>query len=86
MAAILKIDISPCLSEKSSDFHEILYIAADCELDERHVIKNEKVALEKLRIGQNVFLGFKMFSPSGSHTILVFLYQLCILYLYGPYE
>jgi len=26
---ILKIDISPYLSEKSSDFHEILYIAAD---------------------------------------------------------
>jgi len=37
-AAILKIDISPYLSEKSSDVHEILYIAADLELDERHVI------------------------------------------------
>jgi len=36
---ILKIDISPYLSEKSSDFREILYIAADFELDERHVIK-----------------------------------------------
>jgi len=33
-AAILKIDISPYLSEKSSDFHEILYTAADFELDE----------------------------------------------------
>ena len=34
-------------SEKSSDFDEILYTAADFELDERHVIKNEKkVALE----------------------------------------
>jgi len=31
-AAILKIDISPYLSEKSSDFHEILYTAADFEL------------------------------------------------------
>ena len=31
------------LSEKSSDFHEILYTAADFELDERHVIKNEKL-------------------------------------------
>ena len=36
------------ISEKSSDFDEILYIyihtaAADFELDERHVIKNEKV-------------------------------------------
>ena len=41
-AAILKIDISPYLSEKSSDFDEILYTAADFEQDERHVIKNEK--------------------------------------------
>jgi len=41
-AAILKIVISPYLSEKSSDFDEILYTAADFELDERHVIKNEK--------------------------------------------
>ena len=48
-AAILKIDISPYLSEKSFDFHEILYTAADFELDERHVIKNEKkVALDRL--------------------------------------
>ena len=39
-AAILKIDISPYLSEKSSDFHEILYTAADFEQDEGHVIKN----------------------------------------------
>ena len=37
--AILKIDILPYLSEKSSDFHEILYTAADFELVERHVIK-----------------------------------------------
>jgi len=29
---------TPYLSEKSSDFHEILYIAADFELDKRHVI------------------------------------------------
>jgi len=28
-AAILKIDISPYLSEKSSDIHKILYTAAD---------------------------------------------------------
>jgi len=48
-AAILKIDISPYLSEKkSSDFNEILYTAADFELNERHVIKNEKVALARL--------------------------------------
>ena len=46
--AILKIDISPHLGEKSSDFDDILYTAADFELDERYVnvIKNEKVALE----------------------------------------
>ena len=55
-AAILKIDISPYLTEKSSDFDEILYTAADFELDERHVIKNEKVVLDRLRVRQNVFL------------------------------
>jgi len=43
-AAILKIFISPYLSKKKSlDFHENLYTAADFELDERHVIKNEKL-------------------------------------------
>jgi len=57
-AAIFKIDISPYLSEKSSDFYEILYAAADFEMGERHVIKNEKVALDRLRVGQNVFLVF----------------------------
>jgi len=61
-AAILKIDISPYLSEKSSDFHEILYTAADFELDERHVIKNEKVALDRLRVRENVFLVTRKFS------------------------
>ena len=57
-AAILKIyiQVSPYFSEKSSDFHEILYTAADFELDERHMIKNEKVALDRLRARQNVFL------------------------------
>jgi len=54
--AISKIDILPYLSEKSPDFHEILYTAADFELSERHVIKNEKVALDRLRVRQNVFL------------------------------
>jgi len=33
MAAILKVVISPYHSEKSSDFDEILYTAADFELD-----------------------------------------------------
>jgi len=48
-AAILKIDMSPYLSEKSSDFHEILYTATDFEVDERHMIKN-KVALNRLQV------------------------------------
>jgi len=34
--AILKIDISPYLSEKSFDFDEILYSSADFELDENN--------------------------------------------------
>ena len=55
-AAILKMVISPYLSEKSSDFHEILYVGEDFELDERHMIENEKVALDRLRVRQNVFL------------------------------
>ena len=59
-AAILKIDISPYFSEKSSDFHEILHTAAGFELGERHVIKN-KVALDRLRVRQNVFLVFLYF-------------------------
>jgi len=42
-AAILKIDISPYLGDKSSDFDEIVYTAADFERDERHVIKNKKI-------------------------------------------
>jgi len=53
---MLKIVISPYLSEKSSHFDEILYTAADLELDERDVIKNEKFALDRLRVRQNLFL------------------------------
>jgi len=52
----LKIDMSPNLNEKLSDFHEILYTASDFELDERDVIKNEKLALDRLHVRQNVFL------------------------------
>ena len=48
------IAISQC--EKSSDFDEILYTAAGFELDKRHVIKNENVAFDRLRVRQNVFL------------------------------
>ena len=47
---------TPYLSEKSSDFDEILYTAADFKMDESHVIKNEKVASDRLRVRQNVFL------------------------------
>ena len=36
--------------------NEILYTAADFKVDEHHVIKNEKVALDRLRVRQNVFL------------------------------
>ena len=62
-ATILKIVISPYLSEKSSDFYEILYTAADFELDERHVIKNKIVVLDRLRVRQNVFLVFNYIYP-----------------------
>ena len=48
------IDISPYLSEKSSDFNDIT--AADFELNERNVIKNEEDALDRLRVRQSVFL------------------------------
>jgi len=58
-------DISPYVSEKSSDFHEILYTAADFELGERHVIKNEKVALDRLRVRQNVFLVYICSLPAS---------------------
>ena len=57
----MKIDISPYLSEKSNDSYEILYTAANFELDERHVIKNEKVALDRLRVRQNIFLVHKIY-------------------------
>jgi len=52
----LKIDISPYLSEKLSDFHEILYTAADFELNERHVIKNETVVLDRHWFDRTYFL------------------------------
>ena len=56
----LKIDILPYLSEKSSDFHEILYTVADFELDECQVIKNEKSC-----IGQ---------TPSSTERISCYIY------------
>ena len=50
--------------KKSSDFYEILY-TADFELDERHVIKNEKVALDRQRVRQNVFLVLQVLRPTS---------------------
>jgi len=61
MAAILKIYISPYLGEKSSDFDEVLYSTADFELDERHVIKNEKLHWTDSQVRQNVFLLLLLF-------------------------
>jgi len=51
-AAILKIIISPYLSQKSSDFDEIFYTAAGFELDERHVVGSEPERT-RLIFGQN---------------------------------
>ena len=59
-AAILKIDISPYRSEKSSDFHEILYTAAEFELDECLLIKNKKVALDRLPERISCFMQFSL--------------------------
>jgi len=54
-AAILKIDRH--ISVKNNPiFMKFCILAADFELDKRHVIKNEKVALDRLRVRQNVFL------------------------------
>ena len=53
-AAILKIDMSPYLSEKSSDFHD--FVHSNFELNERDVINNETLALNRLRVRRNVFL------------------------------
>jgi len=44
------------ISQQKNHPHEILYTAADFELDERHVIKNAIVALDRLRVRQNVCL------------------------------
>ena len=51
-------------SEKSSDFDEILYTAAEFELDERHMIKNEKLHWTESEFDRTYFL-------------LVLYYQLC---------
>ena len=55
-AAILKIDISPYLSKKSSDFHEILYTAADFEPDERQWSKMKKLHWTDSEFDKTYFL------------------------------
>jgi len=40
---------------------EIVYTAADFKLDERHVIKNEKVALDRLRVTERISCIFILF-------------------------
>jgi len=55
-AAIYKIDISPHISEKSSEIHEILYTAADFELDERHAIKMKKLHWTDSEFDRTYFL------------------------------
>ena len=47
-----------------------VYTAADFELDECHVIKNEKVALDRLRVRQNVFLVYTKISSSIAEGML----------------
>jgi len=87
---ILKIVISPYLSENSSDFDEILYTAADFELDKRHVIKNEKFAsewrqwwygMEHICIEpfKNVFANVCIASPCTLHPLkLPYICHVCL--------
>ena len=42
--------------KKSSDFDEMLHTAADVELDERHVIKNEKLHWTDSEFDRTYFL------------------------------
>jgi len=48
--------MSPYLNEKSSDFHEILYTAADFELDELHVINMKKLHWTDSEFDRTYFL------------------------------
>ena len=43
-----------------------MYTVADFELGERHVIKNKKVALDRLQVRQNVFLVKYEFTPKST--------------------
>jgi len=69
---IPKIDISPYLSEKSSNFDEILYTAADFELDERHVIKNEDLHWTDSEFDRTYFL-FQLFHRSKYQGLEIYL-------------
>ena len=52
--AILKIDKSPYLSEKSSDFDKIWYTTADIEPDYSHV--NQKLKFLKFKMAATAIL------------------------------
>ena len=62
--------------EKSSDFDEILYTAADFELDEHHMIKNEKVALDRLQVGWNIFLVDTYKIINGIYNVYTIVYTM----------
>ena len=61
-AAILKIDRHISVKNHRIFMKFCTCTAAYFELDERHVIKNEKVALDRLRVRQNVFLVLFIFN------------------------
>ena len=58
--------------KKSSDFDEMLHTAADVELDERHVIKNEKLHWTDSEFERTYFLFFNAVwaLTSGSFRIV----------------
>ena len=70
-------------AKKSSNFYEILYTAADFELDKRHVIKNEKVALNRLRVRQNVFLVVSLLHFGAILTVTFHLLGLFMFCVFG---
>ena len=59
-------------SEKSSDFHELLYTAADFELGERHVIKNENLENARWRTAAilKIDISPSQWKSSDFHEIL----------------
>jgi len=68
MAAIFKIIISPYVSEKSSDFDDILYTTADFEQDERHVIKMKKLHWTYFEFDRTYFLLTNVLLFLGNET------------------